>query len=537
MKNWSLGQRIGAGFAGVLVIVAALAATSIREFTLIGHSAHYLAEEGIPKNLDLLRIQGYIRENLGLVQAYPHAEDRAAVEAEVARNVAEIDRLIAGYATHLDDADEKKAFEEFTALRSEWVVAFKRFVALQKQGQAEAAAGWLTDQVLPAYHDVDQCFERMEETSRRELVRAEQEILDDVRVGIRSAWAWSIGAALAATAVAVGVSLSAGRLLRRTADVMITSSQEVVAAAGQVSSAAASLANGATEQAAALEQTSSSMTEMQGSTRGNHEQTVAARKMAAEAQTAADAGGQAAVKLTGAMQDLAASSGQITKIVKTIDEIAFQTNILALNAAVEAARAGEAGAGFAVVAEEVRSLAQRSAQAAKETAEKIQAAMARSDEGVRISGDVTANLTTINQKVHQLNGIIESLDASSSQQAEGIRQIGAAVGQLDQVTQGNAAAAEQASAAAEEMNQQALSLNELVGDLMKLAGGRRQNDAIGLAGSIRPGGSRRLDSDGSGAAAAPAPAGQPHTLPIKAVRQHDEFFGAEDETARPLARG
>lgn len=490
MKTWSLGRRIGAGFCAVLLIVAGLAITSIREFALIGHSAHYLAEEAVPETIGILRIQGLIRDNFGLAQAMAHATDKAAIEAEIAANVSTIDRSLADYESRLHEPAEKRVLEDFKGQHLAWVAVFRQFLALQKQGRGDEAAAWISTQLLPLYRRVNESLDRMEATHEQALVAAEKEILDDVRVGTRATWIWGFGALLTAAGVGIGVSLTTSRLLRRTADVMITSSQEVVAAANQMSGAAVSLANGATEQAAALEETSASMTEMQSTTKSNHDQTLAARKMADGARIAAEAGGHAAEKLTCAMKDLAASSGQVARIVKTIDEIAFQTNILALNAAVEAARAGEAGAGFAVVAEEVRGLAQRSAQAAKESAEKIEAAMARSDEGVRISGEVATSLTTINQKVHELNGIIEHLEGSSAQQAEGIGQINGAITQLDHVTQGNATAAEEASAAAEEMTQQASGLNELVDGLMALAGGRSTNDQREQPGSPRGGGER-----------------------------------------------
>ncbi len=493
MNTWSLGRRIGTGFSLVILIVAGLAVTSIREFTLIDRSAHFLAEKAVPETIGILRIQGLVRENFGLAQAYAQAADRAAIEANVTRNVAEISRLIDDYAARLNKPEDRLRFEDFKVQRTAWVAAFRELMSLQKQGRTAEAEAWVTTKMLPLYQQVNALLDRMEAAHEKELTQSEQAIVRDVRIGTRATWALGVGALLAALGVGLGVSITTGRLLRRTADVMITSSQEVVAAAGQVSGAATSLANGATEQAAALEQASASMTEIQGTTHNNHDQTVAARRMAAEAQVAADAGGVAVKKLTSAMQELTVSSGQVAKIVKTIDEIAFQTNILALNAAVEAARAGEAGAGFAVVAEEVRSLAQRSAQAAKETADKINAAMTRSDEGARISGDVAASLTTITEKVQQLNGIIESLDGSSTQQTEGITQINDAIVQMDKGTQGNAAAAEEASAAALEMNQQAVALNELVGDLMRLAGGRRQNDHLGLTGQAQPGGKRQGD--------------------------------------------
>jgi methyl-accepting chemotaxis protein len=159
---------------------------------------------------------------------------------------------------------------------------------------------------------------------------------------------------------------------------------------------------------------------------------------------------------------------EVSKIVKNIDEIAFQTNILALNAAVEAARAGEAGAGFAVVADEVRSLAQRSAAAAKETADKIEAAIASTQRGSRSCGNVSESLEQIAAKVAEADTLVAEIAAAAKQQAQGIRQVGSAMTQMDKVTQGNASSAEQTSAAAAELNSQAGLLQETVEHLRSL---------------------------------------------------------------------
>jgi methyl-accepting chemotaxis protein len=259
-------------------------------------------------------------------------------------------------------------------------------------------------------------------------------------------------------------------LLQGIAGSLVEASDQVASAAGQVSSSSQSLAEGSSEQAASLEETSSSLEEMSSMTKRNAENAGRANELTRQARTAADTGASDMQAMDAAMKDIKTSSDDIAKIIKTIDEIAFQTNILALNAAVEAARAGEAGAGFAVVAEEVRNLAQRSATAAKETAAKIEAAIGKSSQGVEISGKVAARLGEIVDKVRQVDALIGEVATASGEQNDGVQQINTAVGQMDKVVQSNAAAAEESAAAAQELNAQAAMLKHTVSDLQKLAG-------------------------------------------------------------------
>ena len=188
-----------------------------------------------------------------------------------------------------------------------------------------------------------------------------------------------------------------------------------------------------------------------------------------------DLGNVVAGRFDGAIKT---SSDDIAKIIRTIDEIAFQTNILALNAAVEAARAGEAGMGFAVVADEVRNLAQRSAQAAKETDSKIKGAVAKIGEGVEISDNVAHMLDDIVTKVRQVDELVAQVSTASREQTQGISQVNAAMSQIDGVTQRNAANAEQSASAAEEMNSQAGSTKESVAELAELVAGKHQTLAL-----------------------------------------------------------
>jgi methyl-accepting chemotaxis protein len=275
---------------------------------------------------------------------------------------------------------------------------------------------------------------------------------------------------LVTVAASVWISESTGRSIRAIIIELSGGSEQIAAASGQVSGASQALAKGASEQASSLEETSASLEEMSSMTKRNADSATEANQLARNAKESADAGSEDMQATGRAMADIKTSSDDITKIIKTIDEIAFQTNILALNAAVEAARAGEAGAGFAVVADEVRALAQRSAQASRETADKIAGAIVKTAQGVQISDQVTRRLAEIVEKVRRVDALISEVAAASREQNEGVRQINVSIGQMDKIVHANAAGAEESAAAAEELNSQALSLNGVIVNLSRLVG-------------------------------------------------------------------
>jgi len=267
--------------------------------------------------------------------------------------------------------------------------------------------------------------------------------------------------------------------IKALAETLAAGAEQTASAAGQVSSASQSLAEGASEQAASLEETSSSLEEMASMTRRNAENAAKVKDLGSQARHAGDQGVHDMAKMTDAMQAIKASSDDVAKIIKTIDEIAFQTNILALNAAVEAARAGEAGMGFAVVADEVRNLAQRAAQSAKETAAKIEDAVQKSALGAEISGKVATSLEEIVGKARQVDELAGEVAAASREQSQGIEQVNSAVTQMDKVTQSNAASAEESASAAEELNAQAENLNEAVDQLLRIIDGNHHTGRQG----------------------------------------------------------
>jgi len=277
----------------------------------------------------------------------------------------------------------------------------------------------------------------------------------------------------------LGVTLAIRFLLvapvTRLATTLSGAAEQTAGAAVQVSSASQSLAEGASEQAASLEETSSSLEEMSSMTKRNAETASKVKELGSEARKAGDLGVKDMAALVGAMDAIKRSSADIAKIIKTIDEIAFQTNILALNAAVEAARAGEAGAGFSVVADEVRNLAQRCAQAAKETAGKIEDAVHKSTVGADISAKVAKSLEEIVGKARQVDEMAGEVAAASQEQSEGITRVNTAVVQMDKVTQRNAANAEESAAAGEDLTAQAVALKQAVSDLLRLVDGQKAN--------------------------------------------------------------
>ena len=229
-------------------------------------------------------------------------------------------------------------------------------------------------------------------------------------------------------------------------------------AGGQVSQASQQLAEGASEQASSLEETSAALEQMSAMTRTNADNASRANELSGRARDSAQTGDQTVGRLNAAMAAINSSSGQISKIIKVIEEIAFQTNLLALNAAVEAARAGEHGKGFAVVADEVRNLAMRAAEAARETTGLIEDSVTRAKEGVDVSEEVGAALSSIVGDVSSVTDMLSGIAQGSQEQAQAVDQINSAVSQMDKVTQNNAAGAEESASAAEELAAQAQAL-------------------------------------------------------------------------------
>jgi len=279
-------------------------------------------------------------------------------------------------------------------------------------------------------------------------------------------------------AVLVGLIVAwivAGSILKpiaRVIEVVTMGSSQVVAASGQVASAAQQLSQSATEQAAALQETAASLEEISSMSKQNSSNAETAATITKSVEKLCAEGSVSMTKMEEAVDNIKQAADETGNIIKTIDEIAFQTNLLALNAAVEAARAGDAGKGFAVVAEEVRSLAQRSAVAAKETAEKIERARSLAEGGVNVSREVSKALSEIKENSVKAAALVTEIAAASHEQSTGLAELNTAMAQIDQTTQQNSAVSEESAAASEELLSQSRTMEQAARDLALLAYGQ-----------------------------------------------------------------
>ncbi|MDI1247680.1 MAG: methyl-accepting chemotaxis protein, partial [Lacunisphaera sp.] len=461
--------------------ITRISARSIHEVTTVSAP---LADRARAMQLDVLRIQDAFTD----VSATRLKDEMAPAFA-----AAEQHRLafLQGVARFQEDAGADPALRQLMVRLSDALNLYSK--AGREMATAFVTQG--TEQGQELMKPFDQASNQLSELVEG-LV---QEHVAEFNTGLNDAvqqqqqlsrWMLGVGLTLAGCSVALALYFirATGAAMLEIAGSLDEGSIQVAAAAGQVSTSSQSLAEGASEQAASLEETSASLEELSSMTKRNAESAQQAKQVAGTTRSSADTGARQMQAMQTAMEAITTASGDIAKILKTIDEIAFQTNILALNAAVEAARAGEAGAGFAVVAEEVRALAQRCATAAKETAIKIDDSVTKSRQGAQISAEVAQSFGEIQQGVRQLDALVAGIATASGEQSQGIGQVTAAVSQMDQVTQANAAHAEETAAAAEELNAQAAVLKEAMRELHRLVGGSTPPAAAAAAGAGRSAG-------------------------------------------------
>ena len=523
--SFSIGARLALGFGAVLALLLALAGLSQYELTHIGGINRAITQETWTKASAIsvvdVTTRANARVNLELiVNANPAAADKLFLQIDANRKA--IDQALATLRPLFKAEDARARLRTLEDLRGRYVKSFQSVGAMLKSGERDAARQRMLAETLPLLDSLqDHIIElsRLQSVEMNEAAVASQEvILEAERLNLALAglalvlgalFAWRVTRSIthplaravkAAETVAggdlgqrieAGAKDETGRLLHALQDmqeklagavrVIRHGSETISSASGQIAAGNADLSSRTEEQAASLEQTAASMEELASTVKQNADNARKANGLAANASEIAHRGGAAVSAVVGTMHDISASSRKISEIVSVIDGIAFQTNILALNAAVEAARAGEQGKGFAVVAGEVRSLAQRSAQAAREVKALIEESVGKVGEGSRQVQEAGATMEEVVTSVKHVTGIMGEIAAASQEQASGIDQVNRAVAQMDEATQQNAALVEEAAAAAGSMQDQARELVRAVGvfRLAEDAVRRGQGEAAG----------------------------------------------------------
>jgi len=520
--NLSIGTRLTLGFGVVLALLLALTGLSQYELTHIGSINRAITQETWTKANAISTIdvttRANARANLELiVNTDPRAAETLLARIDTNRKV--IDQALATMRPLFHTDDERQKLRQLEEVRGRYVKSFQGVGALLKGGERDAARQRLLEETLPL---LDSLQDRIIEISRIQSVEmvdagaASQQVIDGagrmnlmlsgLAVVLGGFFAWKVTQSITvplAQAVTVAETVArgdlgqpirantldeTGRLMRALHDmqeklagavrIIRAGSETISSASGQIAAGNTDLSSRTEEQAASLEETAASMEELASTVKQNADNARQANQLAASASEIAQRGGAVVSAVVSTMGDISASSRKISEIVSVIDGIAFQTNILALNAAVEAARAGEQGKGFAVVAGEVRSLAQRSAQAAREVKALIEASVGKVAEGAEHAENAGATMQEVVASVKRVTDIMGEIAAASQEQASGIEQVNRAVSQMDEVTQQNAALVEEAAAAAGSMQDQAHALVKAVGVFRLGEDAARRDEAI-----------------------------------------------------------
>jgi methyl-accepting chemotaxis protein len=507
IRNLKIGARLGLAFSIVLVLAIVLTAIGAMRLQQVVDASNEM-DIAIHKTRLADQWLASSRVNRALIDSRLRAIDDADLQKIVAQmkaNSAEIGRVQQELDKLVVLPEGKALLAEIAGRRKAYVAARDEVFALKDGGKAEAAQIQRVgeEKMLPAVTAYNEAVDRLSERQKRLFDEAKANVAEVAANGrkllaglgllavvLGGAMAWWLtrsitvplhGAVALANAVAHG-DLSARVEVRskdETGALMVALNTmndrlnalvtQVRGGADSISTAAAEVAAGnldlssrTEQQAGALEESASALEELTGTVKNNADNARQGSELAAGASRVAARGGEVVEQVVVTMGEINDASKKIVDIISVIDGIAFQTNILALNAAVEAARAGEQGRGFAVVAGEVRTLAQRSAAAAKEIKALIDASVDKVDDGTRLVGEAGATMKDVVASVQRVTDIMAEISAASREQSTGIEQVNGAIAQMDQVTQQNAALVEEAAAATQAMQEQAQSLAQAV---------------------------------------------------------------------------
>ncbi len=417
----------------------------------------------------LATVVGHLRA-LTIMYTVGTAEQKAAFREELNRREREFQDTMDRYEKTITTTEDRALFAPIAPDFEQYRGAIQQVLSLSDASQNEQAQALYIGEARPVVLKLIKAIEAEVEFNKTNGDRNAQRT--DAAIEASQWWTWALllFSLIAGGAAATIIVLRVNRTLRGTVADLSSASQQVQSAANQIAASSQSVAQGASEQAASLEEVSASSEEISTMTSSSADKSKHAAQSMAETFQQIGEANSTLEEMMQSMQEINTSSEKISKIIKVIDEIAFQTNILALNAAVEAARAGEAGSGFAVVADEVRNLAQRCAQAAGDTASLIEDSIAKTHEGRSNVDRVAKVIRSLTASSSSVKTLVEEVSCSSQQEAQGVQQIANAVLQMQQVTQASAAGAEESASAGQELSAQSASLDAIVQRLSTLVG-------------------------------------------------------------------
>jgi methyl-accepting chemotaxis protein len=483
-SRMTVGKKLALVGGFLIVLTVALGVSTLIGLASFNRIVTSLADDSLAGVSECSKVESGLLELRGDAWrqiASSDPKEIAMMDSEIRRLKEQISAGLVEVEKAIFQDEERQINRKIKPALARLYQAWDGIAGLSRDGKNKEAAVKFTAEATPAFRAAKEAIQAETEFNRKAgAVSTESAASTGARLKWMT-WLILITALVAGSGTFYFVTRGINRVLHRAVSELAEGSEQITSASSQVASSSQSLAQGASEQAASLEQTSASSQEITSMTRKNAENSQSAAGMMAEVDRRVAEGNQTLVEMVVSMREITSSSDKISKIIKVIDEIAFQTNILALNAAVEAARAGEAGMGFAVVADEVRNLAQRSAQAAKDTAALIEESISKSNEGSAKLQRVTEVIRTVTESAAKVKTLVDEVNLGSQEQARGIEQISKAIAQMDQVTQSTAASAEQSASASEEMSAQAQALNRVVLELRSLVGGAAAGNGTGTA--------------------------------------------------------
>ena len=471
--NSSVRVRLVAGFSPMVVLVLLTGLVGYFGTSRIQAGFDTVFDVRLPAHSLLLEADRDLHQLLvaerSMLSVEPSHPKFQALVKEYQDNLEQSGTRWAKYkALPLSDA-ERAIAASYDAARAKWLPVSESVVRARQSGTGNVSDVSLVE-AKKLFDEMREHMNQLEEINDK----ASEETHAGVDVVYRRQTLTLIAASVAGLVMGLllawFVSNGIVRRIRALAYRFTEGTDQVTHAAAQVASASQSVSQGATEQAASLEKTSASMEEMASMTRGNADSAEQAARLMDDVKGQVGRTNALLGDMVASMQSIKVSSDKVAKIIKTIDEIAFQTNILALNAAVEAARAGEAGMGFAVVADEVRNLAQRAAQAARDTTTLIDEASGNATSGAQKVEVVAGAIAQLTESVGEVGRIAGEVSSASREQAQGIGLVTQALGDIEKVTQSTAASAEESAAASEELSAQSEATRQLVDELSLLAG-------------------------------------------------------------------